>query len=289
MNCYTTLDYVKSILGLTDTTHDERLLQDMETSSRAIDEYCGRFFYVEKATKSFSIDLSTNNPWYILLDQEDLLSVDTVELDDDGDEDYTDGTWTTSDYILYPRNTWPKNSITMNINTTTASLLYPSAVRIGGNWGYGDGKRQNPYSANGLTVEVADAVSEAVRINTSTKVKIGQTLLADSEQMFVTAIPTAGDDVDITVIRGVNGTTAASHTGGPLAYIYTYPSIVMKVCALATIVLYKNAGRPNVSSESIGDYSYRTDQNANSAGFLGSKTGSSSGLFSELDRFVRLM
>jgi len=45
VNGYCTLDVFKGELNVTDTVDDTRLERVVETVSRAIDEYCGQFFY----------------------------------------------------------------------------------------------------------------------------------------------------------------------------------------------------------------------------------------------------
>ena len=51
-----------------------------------------------------------------------------------------------------------------------------------------------------------------------------QTILIDSEQLYITAI--SGNT--LTVQRGVNGTTAATHSGGAAVNNYVYPELVVQ-------------------------------------------------------------
>ena len=75
----------------------------------------------------------------------------------------------------------------------------------------------------------------AFDVGDGTKLAIGQTILIDSEQLYITGIATN----NITVTRGVNGTTAASHSNSTDIYIYRYPDAVTQVCLMQTARLWK--------------------------------------------------
>ena len=54
--------------------------------------------------------------------------------------------------------------------------------------------------------------------------------------MYVESIATN----DLTVVRGVHGTTAATHTNGDAVVAYTYPDDVMQICLDLARVEYRN-------------------------------------------------
>lgn len=88
---------------------------------------------------------------------------------------------------------------------------------VTGTWSY-------PYRTRLLTVttaEVLDTSETEVDVSGLTGLSPGMTILVDSEQMYVTAITDATTD-SVTVERGANGTTAATHiTASPITrYIY---------------------------------------------------------------------
>ena len=63
----------------------------------------------------------------------------------------------------------------------------------------------------------------------------GHTILVDTEQMYVESVSSN----TLTVVRGVNGTTAATHSGGAAYYKYIYPSDVVD----ATLAIARNRWR----------------------------------------------
>ena len=64
---------------------------------------------------------------------------------------------------------------------------------------------------------------------------MGQTVLIESEQLYVTAISTN----DLTVVRGINGTTASTHADGTDISIYRYPETVAEACLIQASRLWK--------------------------------------------------
>ena len=63
-----------------------------------------------------------------------------------------------------------------------------------------------------------------------------QTVLVDSEQLYITAI--SGNT--LTVERGVNGTTAATHSGGAALTRYDYPELVVQACLDVAKLTFRN-------------------------------------------------
>lgn len=95
-----------------------------------------------------------------------------------------------------------------------------------GTWTY-------PYVTRPLTVttaEVLDTTEVEVDVSGLTGLSQGMTILVDSEQMYVTATTDSTTD-SITVERGVNGTTAATHITASPIHRYVYDSSV-HTCAL---------------------------------------------------------
>ena len=66
------------------------------------------------------------------------------------------------------------------------------------------------------------------------------TILVESEQMFVTAVATN----TLTVKRGVNGTTAATHATSKAVTAYEYPFPIVQACYLMTARLFKRREAP---------------------------------------------
>ena len=117
---YATLSEFKAAVGITDTTDDAALQSVLDATDTLIDLYCDRKTGFGTATET---RYYTAEDWeYVLTD--DLVSVTTLQTDDDANGTY-ETTWTSgTDYVLAPRNaaldgfpyteidtsvTWPRN------------------------------------------------------------------------------------------------------------------------------------------------------------------------------------
>lgn len=86
-------------------------------------------------------------------------------------------------------------------------------VSITGSWGYSNVTVTLAATASAI----ASTSTTSVTMSGVTECSPGQTLLIDSEQLYVTSISGSV----LTVVRGANGTTAATHAGGAIAsYVY---------------------------------------------------------------------
>ncbi len=239
-NAYTDLTTLKSrgVLDITSTGFDTRLLALLEDVSRWIETYCDRRFYVLTATRQFDGD---GGP---VLHVPDLISVTTLKTDEDRDRVY-ELTWGNGDYLLYPLNAepqqpWGRPYTRVLVDTESGSRpAFPSGkatVELNGSWGFrqvtvGSGADINEggtFSASDTTLTVTDG----------TKFAVGQTLLIESEQLYVTAISTN----DLTLTRAVNGTTAATHADGTDISIFRYPGSVVEACLLQSSRMWQRRG-----------------------------------------------
>ena len=75
--------------------------------------------------------------------------------------------------------------------------------------------------------------------------------MIDSEQLYITAI----SDNTLTVQRGVNGTTAATHSGGAAATRYDYPELVVQACLDIAKLTFRNRDLGSVGSIGAGEMS----------------------------------
>lgn len=237
---YASLGELKSALGETSTTDDTILLRVLEAVSRLIDKRCRRHFYVVTSTRYY-----TAEDVDLLLLPEDLLAVTTLKTDDDGDRTY-DETWASGDYDLEPYNRFPKTRIRITPDGDYSfPAQVPKGVEIAGTWGHGDGFLASPVEDTGKTVKTdgwTSSFSTSLGLTTGngSSFSAGQTLLVDSEQIYITAVSTD----TLTVKRGVNGTSAASHTAATAIYRYLYPPEVKEACILQSVRAYKRPEAP---------------------------------------------
>ncbi len=236
-NAYADLTTLKStgVLNITGTGYDTRLLDLLEAVSRLIDQYCNRHFYVLVATRRFDGDGGT------VLNVPDLISITSLKTDDNKDRTF-ETTWAATDYLLYPSNAeptqiWGRPYTRVLVDTEVGKEDIFTAgmrtVQIDGKWGYREVTQDSgadinegaQYSATDTTLTVTDG----------SKFAVGQTILIDSEQLYITAISAN----NLTVTRGVNGTTAAAHANSTDIYIYRYPEPVVEACLIQASRLWK--------------------------------------------------
>lgn len=194
MNLYANLTDIKRTLGITGSGSDAALVVLAEAICRAIDDECGRHFYAETATRYYDGDGGAK-----LWLTDDLLTVTTLKTDDDGDGTY-ENTLAITDYWLWPDNTNPKRRIDINPEGDFAS--FPSGrrrVQLVGIWGY-----SNDTEAVGTLGEAVDGTETVITMTAGHSVSIGDTVYWGTEQAYVSGVSTN----DLTVVRGVNGTTA---------------------------------------------------------------------------------
>lgn len=230
---YATLTRLKRLLEITDTDDDTELLAQLEDASRAIDRHCNRYFYVKSDTR-YPASRGGSELWL----EGDLLDVTSIKMDEDRDAVYE---WTLSatDYMLWPdsEHDYPKVRVDMD---TRQSLYYASwprgrrSVQIIGTWGHGDGRRSVPWDASGNTGTVASTTGTTLTVSAITGFEAGQNILVEAEQMYVTAV----GDTTLTVVRGINNTTAATHTDANVS-IAAYPSPVENACLIEATRIWK--------------------------------------------------
>lgn len=247
MNSYTELTTLKSkaYLSIEGADLDAYLVTLIEQASRTIDKFCERHFYCENTTKYY--DGVKNH-----LFTDDILSVTTLKTDTDADAVF-ETTIDAADYFLLPHNNYPKTEIELNYYGTVGSLAagITRAIQIAGVFGHGDGVSDTPYLTSGGTGTIADDVGTALTLSVAGIVIGGQTILCESEQMYVSSVT----DTTATVIRGVNGTTAAAHTTKTL-YIYQYPSPIVQATLITAMRAFKrkdSAYQDAVGSPEIGE------------------------------------
>jgi len=242
----------------TPLTRDDTLLKRFITkASRSFDAFChGRRFYPIKETRYydhpggsgyFSGNISSGvlvNGGYVtthgdgvtvgtlpgeLLLDDDLLQVDTLTTNNG------DTTISASDYFLMTGNSYnfpPYERICLkadgNQTTFEFSGTAQQANAVTGYWGYHerwadawvdsqDTVQDNPLSSSATSLTVSNADGSDI-LGITPRFQVFQLLRIESEYLFVTAINTTTNV--LTVIRGVNGTTAASHVQNTTIEVY---------------------------------------------------------------------
>lgn len=253
-NVYSSLEKLRYELGYpTDSTvDDEELLLCLETASRQIDAHCGRHFFVEYGARTFTPTASGS----VLID--DLVSTGSnvpVIVTDDGNRTYST-TWATTDYDLLPERAsygyppepyWKLECTPYGANRFSR---YARGVRITGKWGYYEVLRR-VRTAAGVAITAAVLTDSATSFTASAAPPVdylgaGSTILIDAEQMAVVSV----SGTTVTVIRGLNGTTAAAHIAASAIDVYTYP-VIESCCLLQAADLFRS--RNTLGGEQASD------------------------------------
>ena len=134
-NGYATLADVKNSLKITDNMDDSLLEIAVESASRLIDGYTGRYFYNGgTATRNYA----ASDSWMCFID--DLQSLSELATTDEVGNSYT--TWTANDYQLEPLNglsggmTQPYTSIRAVKQYVFPFLADRALVKVTGVWGW---------------------------------------------------------------------------------------------------------------------------------------------------------
>lgn len=218
-------DYIKdggsASSGGLGTTNDTTLLGILEAASRAVDRYCDRSqFGSDFGPRTGTNKYDGRNERGIDL-QDDLLSVTSITLLDRSNGSSLGSVTVNTDYVLRDRaghNATPYREFVLHGEGSLTSVGHGYQVSsIAGSWGYQDVR----VSAGTAGTATASVTTLAL---TGASVYAGQTILIDTEQMYVTA-STGG--TALTVTRAANGTTAAVHAADSAVTAYTYPPEVV--------------------------------------------------------------
>lgn len=227
MNTYLALQELKQpgALDISTSSADPRMMTLIEDISRLVDDLCGRHFYTLETTRKYD---GGGGPELLI---DDLISVDASGFKTDETQDRTfETTWATTDYLLTPNNADPATSGNPRSRPYWKVIVDPSGskgvftrglqtVQIAGQWGWWRHLKRATETAD----VIADATTTDVALTPArTDILPGHTILIESEQMWVQSA--RGDT--LTVVRGVNGTTAVSHSGTDVIDIYEYPPAI---------------------------------------------------------------
>jgi hypothetical protein len=234
MNTFVTLHRLRQHLGFAaaDTSEDSRLLTLLEAATALLERGTQRRFTPRHATIAHSFNLYDAAG---LLLQEDLLAL-TGLINGDG------SSLSLSSTVILPGELRLINGACFVYESTPLN-----AIDVTGIWGWhddwlnawrssGDTVQNNPLSATSTALTVADA-DGADAENEVPRFQVGQLLKIEDEYLRVLAVNTTTNV--LTVLRGVNGTTAASHAQNVAISIYQPPHDAALVCLRLAAWLYR--------------------------------------------------
>ena len=246
MNVYVTAHEIKEAMpdGIRETTtaYDDLLYKLAERVSRMIDRHCGRSFYPYVETRYFDGDGGTEL-WI-----PDLLEVTAAYYSTDLGKNYT--AYTAYDYITSSsRNINGRGSYSRllgNLNSNATTPYFPSgqrSVKIVGIWGCtddrnamwensGDTTENAPLTAAGTSLTVND-IDGADRWGMVPRFQPGQLIKMGTEYAEITATnPTLNT---CTIVRGMNGSTAAEQAQNTVIYIWRPPADVKQAAIIQAV------------------------------------------------------
>ena len=213
---------------------DDELFQLLLAISALVDSYCNRHFYALTTTRTFDGPADTQ------LTIPDLISATSVKSDDDDDGTY-ETTWATTDYQLVPLNSEPSQHWGSSfhglrvLSRGTKQRLERGQARyeIVGIWGY----RAFQEDSDSLTDGSVTASATSVNVDSGGDFAVGQTIVVDSEQFLITGISSN----TLTVTRGLNGTTAATHADNAQVDIARWPAAVERATLMNAARIWTRA------------------------------------------------
>ena len=250
---YTTLANLKTkYLALTQAG-DDTLIQDIILEATdMITSSAKQKFYPLLATRLFDVPLEARGYapysittwqypqrgiWYgaeLILD-DPLLSLTTLT--------NGDGTVVTaSDYVLVPANRYPIYGV--SLKTSNGVVWQPGTggenqqvISVAGVWGFHE-DYPNAWKASGATLSAAIISTSATTFTCTTGIlTAGQLIRIDSEWMSGSAVAVSTSDT-ITVVRGIHGSTAATHLISAGIDYWDYSRAIVGLCTKASAALY---------------------------------------------------
>jgi hypothetical protein len=138
-NGYATLAEVKAALRLTDSVDDTLLERAIESASRRIDGYCGRWFYKTSAT---AVNIYPINEYLVAFPDDVSNTSITIKIDTNADGTYATTLTQGVDYILEPTDAalrgYPYTHARMVGGQTFPLEVTPSfpTVQVTAQWGW---------------------------------------------------------------------------------------------------------------------------------------------------------
>lgn len=201
------------------STNDALALEQLVAASRRVDDACrrsafGSGFGPRLGTNRYDAEAGT------ALDlRDDLLT--TTSVVSRPTTGSTDTSAPAADTDYYAKNQFdtyepgPYRRIELHGQGTV--VRFGSGRRViewTGAWGYEDRRRTLTATASAI----ATTSTTSVTVSAGAEFSPGQTLLIGTEQLYVEAVAST----TLTVVRGVNGTTAATHSAAAAIELYRY-------------------------------------------------------------------
>lgn len=245
------LSVAKTRMGLTTTQNDAAIGQLLIAWSGAIQNGCRPFaatvetVYLQ-ARRHGSRCLPFGRP-------HDVVSVTSLYIDDAGGYTYpTQLTENTDFWLARPNHEAGAASYrAVDVHPLSTKLgAWPCAPRsiraaVVSGFSYETETTGATVQGGGINASVTSITASA-----SAPVDVGETIVIGSEQLYISAV----SGTTITVERGVNGTTAASHSANDVIYRRRYPRPVEEACVMQVARYWHEV--QNGGADTQGDPAY---------------------------------
>lgn len=229
INGYATISELVAFMPNSSSANLSQISNAIEAASRAIEGVTGKQFYPSVGSNKYGID-----GWYPreLRTYEALLEVLTLT---NGDASTIAGT----EYRMVPDNGYPKFGITLNKSSAirflaSATTGNEAAITLLGVWGWVRNYAAAWYSLSTLSAAIATTSVTTATIPNYQAFTDGMILRVDNELMRVTGTtPTT-----ITIDRGWNGSTAATHLISAPVKLWQCEGDIKRACLIAAAKLY---------------------------------------------------
>jgi len=239
---YTTIHAVReSYIGSTSEKSDGVIAQLITRTSRQIDAICQRVFAPRILTHLYDVPTDRD-----LAFDDDLLEVLSLT---NGDGSAISA----SDYRLYPLNVSAKHKLSLlgsgsSVFQASTSGDPEGAISLVAVFGYHDRYGEAWVDVGAAIDAGVNASATSVVVAPSQTIFAGQLVKIDSEYLYVRSVSVNTTDGDtLTLARGANGSTAASHSASASVLVWTNPAI--EDLATQAVVAY-NRLRDNPLGES---------------------------------------
>jgi hypothetical protein len=180
---------------------------ESQTRATFVPYYAAKDTYFADAVANHRLQWHYTGGFLVLTLDEDLLTVDTMT--------YMAEVLTASQYRLVDdddsANGYPFRKVQFKVTgLPTLSTDFDDGLTIAGEWGTHD-NASDAYSDVGVTAEALDASETSIDVADATLYNVYEYIRIDDELMLVTAIDTDATPDALTVTRGVNGFTKATH------------------------------------------------------------------------------
>jgi len=181
-NWFCSREATKRAAGIAGASRDAQIDRIIEGVSRQVERMTRRWFIPRTETRLYRWTSGRGSGTVLWLDA-DLISVTTLQTKA---QDSSPTTISSSDYFLEPNNTGPPYSrIEIDLSSTAAFEAGDTpqrSISVAGSWGYSNDTVAAGTVASGLA---SDATATSMVCSDGSLIDVGDTLLIESEQVFV--------------------------------------------------------------------------------------------------------